>query len=133
MPRRSRVKDMILKYIREKEFVTPQMISKELSLSINTVKGYLLQFERAGLVRRVARGVYVPKEPSVEDLNNIKINVRKEGSRYRIVIDRDIDREWMLDLPVDIIRALRDAVKEVIEKEYGKKVIVEKDHELLVA
>lgn len=129
MPRRSRVKDMILKYIREKEFVTPQMISKELSLSINTVKGYLLQFERAGLVMRVARGVYVPKEPSVEDLNNIKINVRKEGNRYRIVIDR----EWMLDLPVDIIRALRDAVKEVIEKEYGKKVIVEKDHELLVA
>lgn len=129
MPRRSRVKDMILKYIREKEFVTPQMISKELSLSINTVKSYLLQFERAGLVMRVARGVYVPKEPSVENLNNIKINVRKEGSRYRIVIDR----EWMLDLPVDIIRALRDAVKEVIEKEYGKKVIVEKDHELLVA
>lgn len=129
MPRRSRVKDMILKYIREKEFVTPQMISKELSLSINTVKGYLLQFEKAGLVMRVARGVYVPKEPSVEDLNNIKINVRKEGTRYKIVIDRG----WMLDLPVDIIRALRDAVKEVIEKEYGKKVIVEKDHELLVA
>lgn len=132
MPRRSRVKDMILKYIREKEFVTPQMISKELSLSINTVKGYLLQFEKAGLVMRVSRGVYVPKEPSVEDLNNIKINVRKEGTRYRIVIDV-IDRGWMLDLPVDIIRALRDAVKEVIEKEYGKKVIVEKDHELLVA